>query len=169
MAGDSSVSRRTFLAGLGSVLCAGCSGTNDSRERPYWHLDSEPLYFGSSFDIELPVTVQDVDEPAMATLAVLSGEATVTGDRVVDWLRDGTPVAMTGRPAVGNLQSLLTAGDYRDHFGSNLPSNVGDVYDVAAVAPESDGEWLGTLRARSETDNPVARGLDDVLSGIVVN
>jgi len=159
--------RRTLLTGLVSVALAGCAGTDSDRDVPYRHLDSEPLYLGSSFDATLPETVTRVDDPAAATLAVLSKETTVTGEKTVDWLRNGTPVAIAGRPAEENLQSLLTDGGYGEHFDSNLSASGDEEYLVAAVAPERDGEWLGTLLADSELDNPISRSLDDVLSGIV--
>lgn len=169
LAGDSSVSRRLFLASLGSIFCAGCSGTDDSREVPYQHLDSEPLYLGSSFDTKLPVTVSRVDDPTAATLAVLSEETMVAGDRIVEWLRDGTPVAVAGRPAEPTLYSLLTAGDYQNHFDTTLNTGGDREYLVAAVAPSDDGQRLGTLLASSEWEDPIARCLEDVLSGIVAN
>lgn len=159
--------RRTILVGLASVTLAGCMTTNSSQDVTYRHLNSEPLYLGSSFDATLPDTVTRVDDPTEATIAVLSEETTVTGDRAVDWLRHGTPVAVAGRPAEANLQSLLTAGSYRQHFDSNLDASGDEEYLVAAVAPDREREWLATLLADSEFDNPIARSLDDILSGIV--
>jgi hypothetical protein len=63
----------------------------------------------------------------------------------------------------------LTAGGYRDHFDSNLDASKDETYLVAAVAPDHESEWLTTLLADSEWDNPVARSIDDVLAGIVAN
>lgn len=163
----SSRTRRGYLAGVVGVALAGCAGADTDQSVPYRHLDSEPLYLGSSFDIKLPAFVTQVDDIEKATLAVLSGDTAVGGDQVVKWLRDGTPVAVAGRPAEANLSSLLATGDYRDYFDSNLDPTGEEEYLVAAVAPSEGGDWLATLLADSDFDDPVARSLDDVLSGIV--
>ena len=159
--------RRAALAGVASVAFAGCTGTSDDQTVPYRHLESEPLYIGPSFNVGLPETVTRTKEPTAATLIVLSRETTISGTRVVGWLRDGIPVAIAGQPAKPVLLSLLNAGSYRRFFDSNIGAENREEYLVAAVEPDVDEEWLTTLLADSEFDSPVAYALDDVLSGVV--
>jgi hypothetical protein len=83
--------RRTLLTSLVGVAFAGCTGRDSERDVPYRHLGSEPLYLGSSFDATLPETVTRTDDPETATLAVLSDETTVTGDRAVAGFGTGYP------------------------------------------------------------------------------
>lgn len=154
---------------VASVALTGCVGSSGDQSVPYRHLKSEPLYLGPSFDTRLPETVTRVEEPTAATLTVLSRETTVSGSRVVNWLRDGTPVAVVGRPAKPTLQSLLNAGNYRTFFDSNVGAESREEYLVAAVAPDPDREWLTTLLADSEFENAVAHALDDILSGVVTS
>lgn len=109
-----------MLAGVANASFAGCAGTGNDRTVPYRHLESEPLYLGPSFDAELPETITRVEEPATETLTVLSRETIISGTRVVDWLRDGTLVAVVGQSAKPVLLSLLNAGSHWTFFDPNV-------------------------------------------------
>lgn len=172
-----SVDRRRFVrsivAGLLPAVTAGCGARRDDDSASttpttttYPHLRREPVYLDRSFDPELPSFVEVVDDPTAATLAVLGPESAVTGSQVVDWLRAGVAVSVTGRPAAERLADLVRAGrDGPSSFDEFV--GVSGTVEMAAFDPGPDGHVRGTIYVGDAgTKTEVLDALERVLDAV---
>lgn len=169
--------RRTLLRTAGTALLAGLAGCTRQLRRPgdpatpttptYTRLRETPAFLADGVDLELPDGVTQVETAADAGLVVLPPDPAVEPATAVDWLTDGTVLAVVGRPAdefVLRIHRSDAARNAFDSTGYGDPSDPVDVMGAFAVGtqyistaaysygdPPSDEEVVGDLEETLDT------------------